>query len=104
MLKRYAVRLTPQARDDIVNIAAYIGEQSEDDYIGDLWEASLNEQLQRLDCFPNSYPLFSIRPYRKMIHGRYVIVFRVNEELREVLICRVFHGARLVRSVGPLEA
>jgi len=103
MLKRYTVRLQPRARDDIVNIVAHIGEQSEDDYIGDLWEASVYEQLQRLDCFPNSYPTFSIQPYRKMIHGRYIIVFRVNDELREVQVCRVFHAARLVESIGPLE-
>lgn len=104
MPKRYGVRITPQARDDILEIAAYITDQSEDPNIAELWETSLYEQMQMLELFPNSYPPFAIRPCRKMLHGRYIVLFRVEEEAREVVVCRVFHGARLVENIGPIEA
>jgi plasmid stabilization system protein ParE len=53
--------------------------------------------------FPEGYALFGELPYRKLIHTPYLVVFRVDLASQFVVICRVFHGARLLDNIGPLE-
>jgi plasmid stabilization system protein ParE len=100
---RYKVTLTGKAKVDILLCAEYIFERSLDMDIALMWEASLYEHLKQLETFPAGYPEYEIRPYRKLLHGRYIALFRIDEVESEVIVCGVFHSARLRESIGPVE-
>ena len=99
----YKVIIKPRAWEDIREIAYHICEQSEDDDLGNLWLESIQQHVMKLDLFPNSYSRYEIAPYRKIHHGRYLIVYRVDDEALEVTVCRVVAGERLAGNIGPVE-
>ena len=103
MAKTYSVTITEFALRDIASISFYIFEQSNDPAIADSWETSLHKTIRTLEHFPNRFGCLPGRPYRKMSHGRYFVVYRVFESKLKVRICRVVHSARLLKNVGPLE-
>jgi plasmid stabilization system protein ParE len=101
---RYKVTLTKKAVNDILQCSEYIRERSMDVEIALLWEASLQQHLSQLKMFPTGYPMYEVEPYRKLLHGRYVVLFRVDEIESEVIVCRVFHSARLDKNIGSIES
>jgi len=103
MLDRYSVIYSPLAREDIFSLACYIGEQSQDQDVALRWEAALYERIRQLVAFPSSHSRYEIGPYRKIHHGRYLIVYRVDNEALEVTVCRVVAGERLAENIGPVE-
>ena len=90
------------AKRDIAGCADFILERSMDPDIPLLWEDSLLEHLEQLETFPNSYPIHEGN-YRKLLHGRYITIFRVDETLYEVTVCRIIHSARRIDNAGPIE-
>jgi len=104
MFDKYIVIYSPLAREDIFGIARYIGEQSQDQDVPLRWEAALYERIRRLEAFPNSHPRYQVSQYRKIHHGPYVVLYRVDPAEMVVKVCRVFHGARLSENIGPLES
>ena len=99
----YLVVFKPQALDDIFQIASYIAEKSQDLDVALLWVESVHEHVEHLVKFPHGYSIFEIPPYRKINHGRYLVVYRIDEEAEKVVICRVVHGTRLSENLGPIE-
>jgi len=99
----YKVVIKPRAWEDILESAYHICEQSADDDVGSLWLESIQQHIRQLDLFPNSYSRYEVAPYRKIHHGRYLILYRVDDEALQVTVCRIVDGARLPENIGPIE-
>jgi plasmid stabilization system protein ParE len=98
--ERYSIHFLNQAKDDLRSIAEFIEERSCDYQVARLWLESVSHVVRQLEMFPNSHPPHNRTPFRKLIHGRYLILFEVNEEEREVLISGILHSARLEKEPG----
>ena len=89
------VRWTPQAADDLNAIAEFISRDSP--HCSSLFVLDVLHAVDRLIQFPNSgrvVPEISDPLVRELILGSYRIIYRVREDLVEILT--VFHGARLL--------
>ncbi len=89
---RYSVVVDRQARDDLVDIHAYIARDNPG--AAARWIDELEEIIQSLADMPGRVPLRDdLRPgYRIMPIGNYLIFFRIIEQTVQVV--RVIHGAR----------
>ena len=89
------VRWTAQAADDLESIAEFIARDSPQ--YARLFVLDVLQAVERLAPFPMSgrtVPELSDPMIREVLLGAYRIVYRVREELVEVLT--VYHGARLL--------
>ena len=98
-MKQWNIAVTPEFRDDIRNIHAYIS--------GELLEpASANNVTDRilkavgsLSELPMRYPLYDKEPWhrrglRKMPGGNYAVFYLANEESNTVIVLHVFYAGR----------
>ncbi len=89
------VRWTPQAADDLDNIAEFIAEDSS--HFAGLFVLDILEAAERLADFPQCgriVPEINDAAIREIILGNYRIIYRLQVGLAEILT--VFHGARLL--------
>ena len=89
------VRWTPQATDDLEAIADFISDDSP--HYAALFVMDVLKAVERIGTFPKSgrmVPEANDPVVREIILGSYRIVYRVKQELVEVLM--VYHGARLL--------
>jgi toxin ParE1/3/4 len=92
----YEVRLTAKARGDLNEIVAYIAQDNPlaAERLGD----ELAAEADSLSDYP--YRGGSVRRrrnVRRLVHGSYLIVYRISESNRLIEILRFWHGARGVR-------
>lgn len=97
MIKKYSIRLTQQAQDDLEQIYYYIADDSINNAAN--FVLQLEEKIYSLEAFPDRNPLipeneFFGTGYRHLIHKNYRIVYRIIE--KSVYILRIFHGAKLL--------
>ena len=98
-MKKWNITVTPEFRNDIRNIHAYIS--------GELFEpASANNVTDRilkavasLSELPLRFPLYEKEPWhsrglRKMSVGNYVVFYLTNEESSTVIVLHVFYAGR----------
>jgi toxin ParE1/3/4 len=89
------VKWTPQAADDLEGITQFIAADSP--YYASLFAMDVLAAVERLTVFPNSgriVPEANHPAIREIILGSYRIVYRVKDEVVEILT--VYHGARLL--------
>ena len=89
------VRWTAQAADDLESIAEFIARDSPQ--YARLFVLDVLQAVERLAPFPmigRTVPELSDPMIREVLLGAYRIVYRVREELVEILT--VYHGARLL--------
>mgnify|MGYP001546101123 CR=1 FL=1 len=98
MIKKYQVRLTQEAQNDLEKIYYYIA----DDSINNArhFILQLEEKVYSLETFPDRNPFipeneFFGTNYRHLIYKRYRVVYRIAE--KTVYILRIFHGAKLLK-------
>jgi toxin ParE1/3/4 len=89
----YEVRLTAKARGDLNEIVAYIAQDNPlaAERLGD----ELAAEADSLSDYP--YRGGSVRRrrnVRRLVHGSYLIVYRIFESNRLIEILRFWHGAR----------
>ncbi len=77
----YKVKFTDTAKDDLLNIATYIAEQSKDKTIAIRFVNELREKTKQLELFPESGSLPNDRvmrsaEYRFLVHKDYLIFYR----------------------------
>jgi toxin ParE1/3/4 len=97
VIKKYQVKLTQQAQDDLEQIYYYIADDSINNAAN--FVLQLEEKIYSLEAFPDRNPLISENEffgtdYRHLIHKKYRIVYRIVE--KSVYILRIFHGAKLM--------
>lgn len=88
------VRFTQFALADLEDIAAYISRDSEHEARRVI--NRLEEVCQKLGEIPGMGRLSEVPPARKLTvpPWRYKIVYQIDETAGEVVILRVYHGAR----------
>ena len=104
MREKFRVVFAGRSVQDLEDIAPYLAERSGGPWFGEIWLDSILEHIERLEQFPFGYPEFCVAPYRKLFHGRYLVIFRIDELSGEVFVVRVIHGMRLGENVGPLKS
>ena len=89
----YKIVYKPYAERDIWQIADYLSEHSIPAMQKFMRE--VKNRIENLADMPLIYPkINSHHDYRKMVVGRYVVVYIVNEHAKEIIIIRVVHGKR----------
>jgi len=89
----YRIVYKAYAERDMWEIAEYLSEHSIPAMQKFMRE--VRERIERLKDMPLMCP--KIEPaldYRKMVVGKYVVVYIVNERAKQILILRVVHGKR----------
>ena len=89
----YEVRLTAKARGDLNEIVAYIAQDNP------LAAEKLGDELATEADSLSSYPyrgglVRRRRNTRRLVHGAYLIIYRISESDHVIEILRFWHGAR----------
>jgi plasmid stabilization system protein ParE len=89
----YEGRLTAKARRDLNEIVAYIVQDNP------LAAEKLGDELVAEADSLSSYPyrgglVRRRRNTRRLVHGSYLIIYRISESDRVIEILRLWHGAR----------
>ena len=97
MKKKYPIKLTQQAQNDLEQIYYYIADDSINNAAN--FVLQLEEKIISLEAFSDRNPLipeneFFGTDYRHLIYKKYRIVYRIAE--KAVYILRIFHGAKLL--------
>ena len=89
------IKWTPQSLDDVEAITNFIVRDST--YYAGIFTIKVFESVERLELFPESgriVPELNHKEIREIILGNYRIIYRVKEEIVEILT--VYHSARLL--------
>lgn len=89
------VRLSPEAKRDLVDIGCYIAKESGNQETADRFLDTLDRTFRLLASHPEmgeSRVEFATGKYRSFSVGNYVIYFRPDEQ--GIRVARVLHGAR----------
>lgn len=84
---------TYDARDDLATIREYVSRNSP--YYASLVVARLIESVKQLQKFPLSgriVPEVNSAEYRELVRGKYRVVYRIRDNVIEVLM--IFHTSR----------
>ncbi|MBN2001399.1 type II toxin-antitoxin system RelE/ParE family toxin [candidate division KSB1 bacterium] len=97
MTKKYKVKLTQHAQEDLEHIFYYIAADSISNASNFVIE--LEEKVYSLEQFPNRNPLipeneYFETDYRHLIFKKYRIIYRVSEN--SVFILRIIRGDKLL--------
>ncbi len=93
----YRVELSPSTVDDIRTIVEYIARDSVES--ANQWRQQLFALLVRLASLPGSCSLAPENEYceievRQLIFGQYRVLFTIQEDVDQVYVLTVRHGAR----------
>ncbi|HEC98486.1 MAG TPA: type II toxin-antitoxin system RelE/ParE family toxin [Nitrospirae bacterium] len=95
------IKWTPQSLDDIEAIANFIARDSS--YYARMFTIKVFEAVDRLELFSESgriVPELNRKEIREVFFGNYRIIYRIKDELIEILT--VYHSARLL-DVNKIE-
>lgn len=108
-MKKWNIKVTPEFRDDLRNIHAYIsGELLEPASAKNVADRIL-KAVASLSELPLRYPLYEKEPWhsrglRKMSEGNYVVFYLTNEETSTVIVLHVFYAGRNIeKCLGDVE-
>ena len=95
---RYRIRVSEQARSDILEIVDYIARDSVDAALH--WYGGILEAIKTLDQHPLRCMLTPNDEVlrvglRRLLYGKYRVLFAVSEKTKTVDVLHVRHGARL---------
>ncbi len=97
-MKRYKVQLTPGARTSITRIVSQL-EVEASKQVAQKIRRGIMDAIRRLKTLPESHQVFEEISddqivYRRVLKWDYKIVFTINNDLLEVVVVKVYHGAR----------
>ena len=102
MKKDFKIRIYKEANDDLHEIREYIINKYLDVYVAKLVIDRITNDLYKILPFPNSYPIVKINNnkynIRKKVSGKYLIIFRYDNSLIDVI--GVFHSKRLIKNIS----
>lgn len=98
----YRIRVTSAARDDIRDYAQYILEREEFSEPAKRWMQGAYEAIARLREMPGKYPPVDEQlgfdlPLKHSHYHSHRVIFAIDEDAKEVVVLRVFHGARQLK-------
>lgn len=109
MSDTYSVIYSPEAKDDLREIYAYI---AFDLRAPDTAESQVNrirKEVRSLDFMPSRYAIVDWEPWRGMGMHRvpvdnFIIYYVVNNDSRTVTVIRIFYGGRDVEGIVNAES
>ena len=91
---RYQVEMTPQAEEDLAEIVSYIAK--DDPPMAEAFGMELVDQALTLSTLPYRGSRMRGNPLaRKLVYGKYLILYAIDEPRRYVAVLRFLHGARI---------
>ena len=94
----YKVRITEFAEEELKNIYNYIYQNLKEPQIAKRVVNKIEQEIYRLKISPHLYQEVYIKPrnerYRRAIIGKYIILYKIEENKKEVLIFRIFYGKK----------
>lgn len=95
----YKVFYGESVRRDIARIAEYLRVEGIDKVTMENWFDRLFESINSLETLPRRYPIAQPESaqlgieVRKLVHGKYLIFYTVDEAERSVHLLAIVHGA-----------
>ncbi|MCI9063802.1 MAG: type II toxin-antitoxin system RelE/ParE family toxin [Clostridia bacterium] len=99
-MNKYTIIWSPKARDDLSKIYHYISYHLKEKVTANKLIRRLLDLVSSLDYLPNRYPkvLNSKKYYnsniRKLLVGKYVILYEVNSITHQVFILHIYHSSQ----------
>lgn len=95
----YEIRITPQARDDLRGIFAYIALDLQSPQSAASQFARLEESIDSLDEMPERFLVYDKEPWRSrnlriMSVDNYLVFYVPNRQENTVTVIRVMYGGR----------
>ena len=91
----YNIVYSELARADLDEVYTYLNEKASSEtaytYVNELLDT-----IEKLAGFPDMgvQPRYPEIPGKVLIHGKYLIFYRMDEENRRIEVSRILHGAR----------
>jgi len=97
-LEKYNVKLMSRALHDIDKIYAYIAHSLLEPKIASSLITEIEEQIYSLEYMPyrcpeRRYGVYANRGYRQLFVGNYVVIYRVDEHRKQVVIVTVKYSS-----------
>ncbi|PIM54833.1 plasmid stabilization protein [Roseateles chitinivorans] len=86
------VHLLPEAEQDLIAIHEYIARHDRRRALA--FVLSLRDKIEALSHMPDAHPFIGRGDVRRRLHGRYVILFRLDLARSRVTVQRVLHSAQ----------
>ena len=86
------VHLLPEAEKDLTDIHNYIA--ASDERRAEAFLLDLYRKIGTLAHMPDAHPLIGRGDIRRRLHGRYLILYRLDHLRHRVTVNRVLHSAR----------
>lgn len=94
----YNIVLTDNAKTDLEEIYKYISENLIEPNSANRLMEKIEKEILLLERNPYSCVEVIVKPhkkkYRKLVIGKYIVLYRINEELKEVVIDDIIYGKR----------
>lgn len=94
----YEIVLTDMAEADLDSIYDYIANTLKEENSSNKLMNKIETSILRLEQFPYSCSEVHIKPrnkrYRKLVIGNYIVLYRVEEEYKQVVIFHIFYGKK----------
>ena len=98
MTKKYSVKITATAQNDLESIWNYISQDSPQNAMAFIDE--IEHKVIGLSEFPDRHPIIpesqtiQTNRYRHLLHKDYRVIYRREDD--KVFVLRVFHGSKLL--------
>lgn len=97
-ISRYRVVLTDSALTDLEEIYVYIKERLMEKNIAARLIDRIEKEILLLESSPHRCIEVIVKPhkrkFRKLVVGKYIVIYRINESNKEVIIDSVIYGKR----------
>ncbi|WP_122819286.1 type II toxin-antitoxin system RelE/ParE family toxin [Varibaculum vaginae] len=105
MSAKFTVSYTRAAYNDLRGITSYISYSLLAPESAKRQTESIREQIRDLDTLPLRYPLVGWEPWRSMgirrvITGKYVIFYEVDEDQEKAEVIRVVYSGRNLKEIA----
>ena len=95
----YRIEITPPASNDLDEIVTYIARELENPIAAGSFLDEVDACYENLESMPFMYgecrdPQLRALKYRRAVIRNYVMVYRVDENIKTVYVMRFFYGAR----------
>lgn len=98
-MSEYFIHLTSQFNEEFDKLYQYISFYLHSPRAANKFYFKIKNSILNLNFFPERYPKVpNVNPYnfnfRKMVVGKYVIIYDVQNDSNEVFILHIFHGSQ----------
>ena len=92
----YKIILTDTAKLDLEEIYEYINKKLKEHNLALKITSKIEKNILSLENNPYRYMEVKIKrhniPYRRLIVGKYIVLYRIKEEYKEVIISSIIYG------------